>query len=178
MKALVVYESAYGNTREIAEAVAQGLREAAEVEVRPVGEADGEALGEAGLLVVGGPTHVHGMASHRTMLAAGEDARKHPELHFEADVEGPVLRAWLDGLGKAQGGRAAAAFDTRIGKPRLVTGSAAKGIARRLGRRGFELVAEPESFIVDDSAGPLHEGELERAREWGRALGRAATGAA
>ncbi len=173
MRALVVYESAFGNTREVAEAVAEGLGEATEVEVRPVAEASGETLAGAGLLVVGGPTHVHGLASHRSMVAASEDAHKNPDHRFEGDLEGPVLRAWLDGLGKVDGARAAA-FDTRVGKPRLVTGSAAKGIARRLDRHGFEVVADPESFIVDDMAGPLHEGELERAREWGRALAAAA----
>ena len=169
MRAVVVYESAFGNTREVAEAVADGLSEAAEVEVRPVAETSVEALAGAGLLVVGGPTHIHGQASHRSMVAASEDARKNPDHRFEGDLEGPVLRAWLDGLAKVDGAQAAA-FDTRIGKPRLVTGSAAKGIARRLDRHGFDVVAEPESFIVDDMAGPLHEGELERAREWGRAL--------
>lgn len=174
MKALVVYESAYGNTRAVAEAVAEGLRESAEVAVRAAGKAGPEEVAEAALLVVGGPTHVHGMASHRSMEGAREDARKHPdELHFEGDVEGPALREWLDGLEPA-GCVRAAAFDTRIGKPQLVTGSAAKGIARRLERHGYELVAPPESFIVDGSAGPLHEGELERAREWGRALAGAA----
>ncbi len=62
---------------------------------------------------------------------------------------------------------AAAAFDTRLGKPKLVTGSAAKGIAKRLRRHGYQVVGE-ESFIVDEGPGPLHEGEVDRAREWGR----------
>ena len=63
----------------------------------------------------------------------------------------------------------AAAFDTRIGWPKLVSGSAARGIAKRLDHRGFDVVGE-ESFVVDDSAGPLHEGELDRARAWARSL--------
>ena len=70
----------------------------------------------------------------------------------------------------------AAAFGTRSGKPHFVTGSAAKGIAQRLSRHGYKLVSDPESFIVDDSPGPLHAGELERAREWGRSLAAVATG--
>jgi len=86
----------------------------------------------------------------------------------------PVLRDWFDGLPKAAR-VPAAAFDTRSGKPRFVTGSAAKGIAQRLSRHGYELVSDPESFIVDDSPGPLRAGELERAREWGRSLAAAAT---
>ena len=67
----------------------------------------------------------------------------------------------------------AAAFDTRIDKPPALTGVAARGIAKRLGRRGWKLVAEPESFFVEDSEGPLADGELERAREWGKALAHA-----
>jgi hypothetical protein len=63
----------------------------------------------------------------------------------------------------------AAAFDTRLPKSKFLTGSAAKGIAKRLSGRGYDVVGE-ESFLVDDMAGPLHEGELERAREWGRGL--------
>ncbi len=169
MKAVIVYESVYGNTREIAEAVAEGLRERAEVELLPVGEA-GTALERAELVVVGGPTHMHGMASRLSMRGAVDDARKkHLEAQLEPGVEGPTLRDWLDRL--PQGDHvAAAAFDTRIGKPAILTGSAAKGIGRRLERRGYVLVAEPESFVVGDSLGPLQPGELERAREWGAGL--------
>ena len=64
----------------------------------------------------------------------------------------------------------AAAFDTRAHKPALLVGSAAKGIARRLRERGYVLAAEPESFFVEGTPGPLEEGELERAAEWGRKL--------
>jgi len=172
MKAVVVYESVYGNTHEIAEAVAEGLRDGAEVEVHAVAEASPAVVAGAGLLVVGGPTHVHGMASHLSMKAAAEDAQKKPDTHLEPDVEGPVLREWFHGLPKASH-TPAAAFDTRLGKPRFITGSAAKGIAHRLRGHGYEVVAD-ESFVVDDSLGPLREGELERAREWGRRLAGAA----
>jgi hypothetical protein len=89
------------------------------------------------------------------------------------DPAAPVLRDLLSQLPEATG-RRAAAFDTRIGKPKVVTGSAAKGIAKRLRRHGYELVAEPESFVVDDTHGPLHAGELERARQWGRDLAKTA----
>jgi hypothetical protein len=178
MKAVVVYESAFGNTREIAEAVAEGLRGGVEVELRPVAEAAPAIVGDAGLLVVGGPTHVHGMASHMSMKGAAEDAGKRPGAHVEPGLGGPVLRDWFEELGTVEH-VLAAAFDTRIDKPAVITGSAAKGIAKRLKRHGYELVAEPESFLVTTAPGaPLHEGELGRAREWGTALARAVRPAA
>jgi dienelactone hydrolase len=63
-----------------------------------------------------------------------------------------------------------AAFDTRANKPVLLVGSAARGIARRLRDRGYRLAIEPQSFFVEGTPGPLEEGELERASEWGRTL--------
>ncbi|MEZ5102262.1 MAG: flavodoxin domain-containing protein [Thermoleophilia bacterium] len=176
MQAVVLYESLYGNTREIAEAVAEGLRERGEVVVLDVAGASPDALAGADLVVVGGPTHVHGMSSELSRKGAAEDAAKRaakaaaegadapPAPH----VEGPALRTWLDRLGRVEGVRAAT-FDTRIGKPKLLTGSAEKGIARRLRHHGFEVAAE-ESFVVEDSAGPLAAGERERARAWGAGL--------
>jgi hypothetical protein len=167
MKAVVVYESMWGNTRQVAEAVADGLRESAEVAVHPVAEAAPGELESVDLLVVGGPTHAHGMASRWSHKAALED-KKHPEAHLEPGVEGPALRDWFRDLGEAADARGAA-FDTRFDKPKALTGSAARGIAHRLRRHGYTLVGE-ESFIVEDSAGPLREGELERARAWGKEL--------
>jgi dienelactone hydrolase len=63
-----------------------------------------------------------------------------------------------------------AAFDTRANKPVLLVGSAARGIARRLRDRGYRLAIEPQSFFVKGAPGPLEEGELDRASEWGRTL--------
>ncbi|MFL6114535.1 MAG: flavodoxin family protein [Catenulispora sp.] len=61
MRALVVYESMYGNTRAVAEAVASGLRPAYETEVKPAVDIGAADVDRADLLVVGGPTHVHGL---------------------------------------------------------------------------------------------------------------------
>jgi hypothetical protein len=77
----------------------------------------------------------------------------------------PALRGWLEGLEPADGVRAAA-FDTRFAKPRWLTGSAGQVIALRLRRVGFQLVRDPESFLVAHTEGPLLDGELERAAEW------------
>jgi flavodoxin len=165
VKAVVVYESLFGNTHEVAEAVAEGLREAAEVDVTAVKDSSPELVQGADLLVVGGPTHAHGMASTFTRKGAVDDARKKGKP--EPDIEGPALRAWFDSMGKTEG--RAAAFDTRLPPPKLVTGSAARGIAKRLRRHGYDVIGE-ESFLVDRSEGPPSDGELDRAREWGRTL--------
>jgi hypothetical protein len=163
MNALVVYESVYGNTREVAEAIAEGLGGAS---VAPVAKAD--QAPDADLLVVGGPTHMHGLASSRTrqvaVAAAHEDGS-----HVEPGAgEEPGLRTWLRDLPVARGARSAA-FDTRLDKAPWITGVASRGIARRLRQRGFEVVGS-ESFLVRDSEGPLEDGEVDRARAWGSEL--------
>jgi flavodoxin len=166
LKVLVVYESLFGNTHAVAEAVAEGLRERAEVDVAAVKDSSPAVVEGVDLVVVGGPTHAHGMASTRTRAGALDDATRKGKTVPE--VEGPALREWIDGIGETERCRAAA-FDTRLPPPRFVTGSAAKGIARRLRRHGFEVIGE-ESFLVEHSDGPPREGELDRAKEWGRTL--------
>ncbi len=169
MRTLVVFESIYGNTRAIAEAVAEGVG-GADVASVPSAPAD---LADVDLLVVGGPTHMHGLATNRSRQMAAEGAHEDRGTHVEPDAaEGPGLRTWLADLPDRKAGRAAT-FDTRLDKAPWVTGIASRGIAKRLGRHGYEIVAS-ESFLVADSEGPLEEGELERARAWGAelALGR------
>jgi flavorubredoxin len=79
VKAIVVYESMFGNTHRVAEAVAEGLKENAEVSLHPVSETPPDTLAGVDLIVVGGPTHIHGMASKMSHKAAADDAKKHPE---------------------------------------------------------------------------------------------------
>jgi hypothetical protein len=169
VRAVVVYESVYGNTRAIAEAIAAGLGDHADVALRRVADADAETLRDARLLVVGAPTHMHGLPTswsrRLAARAAEEDGHTGVEPHAS---EGPGLRTWLSQV--AGGDLSAAAFDTRIDRSAALTGAAARGIARRLHRRGCTLVAEPESFFVEDSEGPLEEGEVARARAWGSSL--------
>ncbi len=163
MKAIVVYESVFGNTHAIAEAVAEGL---GGVPVLSVHEAI-ERAEDLDLLVVGGPTHAHGLATDRTRHIAVEHA--HEGAHVEPDAtEEPGLRSWLGDLHCTAGCRAAA-FDTRADGVPLVTGSAARGIARRLQHHGLDVLAT-ESFVVKGTEGPLKSGELERARAWGGKL--------
>jgi Flavodoxin domain len=163
MKAAIVYESVYGNTRAIAEAIAEGLGDGAVV--LPVSKA---GVPECDLLVVGGPTHMHGLASARSRsmaAAAGEEdgVGVEPEA-----AEEPGLRTWLRELPNAAGARAAS-FDTRLDRSPWLTGLASHAIAHRLSHRGYEIVAR-ESFLVAQSEGPLEPGELERARAWGAEL--------
>jgi flavodoxin len=166
MRAVVVFESLYGNTHAVADAVAEGLREGTQVEVVEVAEATPALVASADLLVVGGPTHMHGMSSDLSRKGALDDARKKDRP--EPDVHGPALRSWFGELEKSSGTRAAA-FDTRIDKPKVLTGSAAKGISHRLHRHGYKVVGE-ESFLIEGTDGPLQDGELDRARAWGRVL--------
>lgn len=166
MRAVVVYESMFGNTHHVAEHVAEGLRGSFDVEVLSVGDAIGTILHDIELLVVGGPTHAHGMSRLTSRHAAGQQAADDDQLDLEPDAEGPGLREWFDGLPRGSG--RAAAFDTRVHAPSMVTGRASKGIAKRLTRHGFELTAAPESFLVDKDH--LIAGEAERATEWGRRL--------
>lgn len=99
MRAVITFESIYGNTRVVAEAVAEGLRPLGDVAVVSHHEADPAVLAGADLVVVGAPTHMHGLPT---------------------------------------------------------------SLSRKM--------AVPESFLVEDAEGPLADGELERARDWGSVI--------
>lgn len=169
MRALIVYESMYGNTHAIANAIADGVRGAASANVCTTDEATAGVVADVDLLLVGGPTHVHGMSSKRSREGAIAEAAKTGELELDDAATSEGLRSWLDALPETKG-VPAAAFDTRMPGPVLATGSAAKGIARRLRRRGYEVVSSPTSFVVEHTGGPLREGELGRACAWGKAV--------
>jgi len=171
MRALVVYETMYGNTREIADSIADGLRAGYEVTVVPVAEATAELVAGADLLVAGAPTHMHGLSTIVTrQMAARAAAKDGSELRLDPDADGPGLPEWLNSLGRHDG--LAAAFDTRISSVSVITGRASRAIARMLKRHGYRLVAAPESFLVSWET-RLLDGEAERARQWGMTLGAA-----
>lgn len=167
MRIAVIYESIYGNTRAIAEAIADGLRVHGDVTIEP---ADDQASMDVDLLVVGAPTHAHGLptAMTRRGVEAAAEAAKERGQPLESGPT-PAVRSFVDRLQKGTG-TSAACFDTRFDKSPVLTGSAAKTIAKKLDRLGYELVAPPESFFVLDSEGPLKDGELDRARVWGASL--------
>jgi flavodoxin len=143
VKSLVIYDSQYGNTRLLAEAIASELEAVGTVSVENARIDDVTLPSDLTLLVVGGPTQVHNVS--------------------------PPLRGQLDTIAKHRlDGIQAAAFDTRSHGPRILTGAASVGIAKRLKRKGANLVVEAESFLVEGTEGPLVKGELERARAWAR----------
>ncbi len=169
MKALIVYESMYGNTHEVAERIADGLRSVYEVDVVPVDKATQEKVDSADLLVVGGPTHVHGMSSEKSRKAAKDGLAKSGNLlALDPDAEGEGLRDWFHELRRVEN-VGSAAFDTRIDASPIVTGRASRGIGHRLTRLGYDLVADPESFLVDKHS-QLLPGEAERATQWASEL--------
>ena len=162
MKALVVYDSMYGNTAAVGEAIAVSLRaHGLEVSFGPVTAIGPAEAAGADLLVIGGPTHAHGMSRTATRKTAAEDEKN----AYAHPTGASGLREWVEGL-PADSGRPAAAFDTRIDKPAILTGSAAKGIAKRLKHHGFCLVREPESFFVSTD-NQLLENEIDHAADWG-----------
>ena len=96
MKAVVAYESIYGNTRQIAEAVAAGLRPLGEVQVVSVNHGDTGAADGADVLIVGGPTHMHGLATSTSRRQAAQAAEEEEDVSVEPGAaDGPGLRRWL-----------------------------------------------------------------------------------
>jgi hypothetical protein len=177
MEIAVVFESMYGATHEVADAIAAGVAEAdpgGTVTCRRVGDADVDRVASADLLIVGGPTHMRGMSSAMSRkLAVSTEEKKEREGQamghgLEPGAEGPGLRNWFHSLPKASTGRWAAAFDTRA--EGSMVGAAAKGIAHRLEGHGYDLVAGPEGFVIEGDAQLLRSGERERARTWAAGL--------
>ena len=177
MRAVVVYESMYGNTHRIADEIGAGLREAPgvdEVAVVSVHEADEALQAGVDLLVVGGPTHVHGMSHERTRDDAVRQAEEPDSgLRLDPDAEGSGLREWFDALHRLD--VPAAAFDTRIDLPVALTGRASKGIARRLRKLHCDEVAVAHSFLVTTET-ELEPDEALHAHRWGSALAAASAG--
>jgi len=168
MRAVVVYESMYGNTHLVADAIGAGLRTAFDVSVIPVSEVNPAVLADADLIVVGGPTHAHGMSRAATRKAAVEAANKPVSpLRAEPGALGPGLRDWFASLGHYP--VKAAAFDTRFHGPAALTGRASKAATRLLRAHGFDVVAEPKSFLVTKQD-RLEPQETARARDWGTRL--------
>jgi len=159
MKALVIYDSVFGNTEKVAQAIGAALGTPAEASVVRIGDASLGQLAGIDVLVVGSPTR-----AFRPM---------------------PAVSGFIKGLpaGALQGVRIAA-FDTRISPEDAnsailrffvsIFGWAAEKIDKALTRKGGRQAVAPEGFYVLGSEGPLRAGELERAGEWARRIAAAA----
>jgi hypothetical protein len=167
MRALIVYESMSGNTRDIALAIADGLSPTVSVEVVPVGAAPTAPDPDVDLLIVGAPTVVLGLSTPRTRSAASARAFGPGSPSGPGGPEAIGLREWLQALPHCGSHRDALTFDTRL-RVRGMPGSASKDAAKRLRKRGYRLLWPSKTFHVVNPSGPLIDGELEEARLWGR----------
>ncbi|TFC30685.1 flavodoxin family protein [Cryobacterium sp. TMT1-3] len=157
MRALVVYESLWGNTKQVARAVADRLGGVGTVDIVD-SDAAPTTVDGYDLLVVGGPTHAFSMTRAATRAEA---VKSHSAPH--APARG--IREWLNELTRPAAAIPAVTFDTRVDKPRM-PGSAAKAARHELRSLGFETVVKQETFRVHGYEGPLLEAELERASAW------------
>ena len=160
MSTLVVYESMWGNTRTVAEAVAEGI--GSDVRVVPAVDAPVPVPDDVDLLVVGGPTHAFSLPRPSTRVDA--IAKGAP-----ADTAERGVREWLGQLRPAEH-LDVATFDTRVVSVRHLPGSAARAAGKEVRRRHVGRLVGTLSFYVHDMDGPLIEGEVERARAWGESL--------
>jgi len=164
-RALVVFESMFGNTEQVARAIADGLA-AAGVATR-VSEASAtpaDLPSSVDLLVVGAPTHAFSLSRPKTRIEA---VRQGADL-----AKGAIgLREWLETVRPSTDQPIhVAVYDTRVSKVRRLPAAAGQSAARLAKRRKFARVDRPVAFLVDDLQGPLVEGEIDRATSWGRSL--------
>ena len=161
MHAVVVFETLWGNTEQVAREITEGIGLEFADMVEAV-SAPAVLENDVDLLVVGGPTHAFSMSSEKTRESAKQQGATNIPLRG--------IREWIESLSSPGRDVLVATFDTRVTSPRL-PGSAAKKAMKRLVALGFRPVAKPESFGVHGYSGPVTDGELERARRWGERLG-------
>jgi hypothetical protein len=174
MDVAIVYESLFGNTRTVAEAIATGFRGSrpeAKVAVLEVNQAAVDVIGQVDVLIVGGPTHARRTTTPRTRRVGLRYWGGWP-VSDEGDQDQPRqgVREWLVALPDVASRRLAAAFDTRLES--AFAGGAARSISRHLHDRGYEILTEPNGFIVGNGPAALKPGEEDRARSWGATLAR------
>ncbi len=154
MKFLIVYDSNFGNTEQIARAIGEAVTPWGEVKVLRVSKVNHSELASIDFLIVGSPTH-----AGRVTRATKEFLKKIPANALEN-----VRVTSFDTRFSAK--------DKGVGTRMLlrVLGYAAGCITESLKGKGGYLAAEPEGFIVEDSEGPLKQGELERAAIWAKGI--------
>lgn len=158
MRAVVVYESLWGNTAAVAREIAAGIGQGAEA--LSTSDATADIIASAELIVAGGPVFAFRLSTD-TMR---EGMRTQPGAP-PPNLSAPSMRTWLAEL--PRGTARCAAFDTRVRGP---FGKGSPTIAKELQAKGYKLVAAPQGFHVQGKFGPLRDGELERARRWGDEL--------
>lgn len=164
LRALVVFETMFGNTATVARSVTEGLVEGGmDVTVLGVRDAAGVDPSDFDLLVVGGPTHAFSLSRPGTRQDAVRQGAP------ATSAEGIGLREWIATLTPGHD-HLLATFDTRVTKVRHLPKAASGRAARLITRRGFRLVSRPTGFVVTDIQGDLVDGETERATAWGRLL--------
>jgi hypothetical protein len=162
MKALVVYESLWGNTAAVARAIAEGI--GSDAKALSTAQATPEEIAGAGLIVAGSPVLAFSLPTEQMR----ESIRNNPShARRPPDLSHPSMRAWLRAL--APGDGRFAAFETRLW---WSPGGSTKATARGLERAGYRQLARRAKFVVTGTYGPLREGEVERARLWGAELAR------
>jgi hypothetical protein len=159
MNAVVVYESLWGNTAACARAIAEGIGTGAVA--LSTADATRDAIANADMLVAGAP-----LLGFRLPTESMREGTRHERV--PPDLAAPSMRAWLAGLPRGTG--RGAAFETRY---RWSPGGATGTIEEGLRAAGYTPVAKAERFLVTGRYGPLKDGELDRAREWGASLARA-----
>lgn len=171
MKAVVVYESLWGNTAAVARAIAEGI--GPDARAMSTTEATSEAIAGADLIVAGAPVHSMSIPTEQTREWARTGSLG-PN-GDPPDLSHPMMRAWLSELPKGQG--FSAAFDTRV---RAWYGrGAASRIDKALKDAGYRPIGRPRGFFVTGDPikpttdGTLREGEEEQARLWGAELAKA-----
>lgn len=163
MRAVVVYESLWGNTAAIASAIAEGI--GGGTVALSTAEATAEKLEGADLIVAGSP--ILGFTLPTDSMRAGVGSGL-PASVAAPDLSHPSMRNWLARVPHGTG--RFATFETRVKGP---WGNAVKSIARSLAATGRTPVANGEAsmaFIVTGKYGPLRDGEQDRARAWGTEL--------
>jgi flavodoxin len=161
MHAVVIFESIWGNTEQLARAVAAGIGD--RTDVIDAVTAPAALDQDVDLLVVGGPTHAFSMSTETTRKAARDQGA--------TQIPSRGIREWIEALSSPGRAIPVATFDTRVVSPRL-PGSAAKKAMKRLVALGYQPVAKPETFGVHGYSGPVADGDLDRARQWGSELAR------
>ena len=148
MNTWIIYDSKFGNTEKIAQAITMALHDYSTVHTLPVNKANAFSLVNASdidMLIVGCPTQTHGIS--------------------------PAMKSFLDKIPpNALRGLPTVCFDTRLNSPRWISGSAAHNLARVLYEKGAYVVVKSESFFVGEAEGPLETGELDRAATWAQAV--------